>query len=260
MWVVIEIALASSLAINLVLFLVAFRLQSDKLTDISYALSFLTIDIVSLLYVGKYNFFNWIIFALPAVWALRIGSFLLIRILYVGKDRRFDNIRTSFVRFGKFWLGQALTAWILMLPVSFALYRTGHVTFLVIIGLAIWLAGLLMEAIADYQKLAFKLDKQNEGKWIQDGLWKYARHPNYFGEILVWFGIYVACFASLNNIQRLICLASPVLITLVLLFVSGVPLLEKSADQRWGKFKAYQDYKRRTRLLVPLSKYKIKLL
>jgi len=254
MVLLIILALTSSLAINIILFLIAFRLQSDKLTDISYALSFLTIAIVSLLYVDKYNIFNWIIFALPAIWAVRIGSFLLIRVLKVGKDRRFDDIRISFVRFVKFWLGQAITAWILMLPVTISIYRGGKVSFLLIIGALIWLTGLLIEAIADYQKFTFKSDKKNDGKWIQDGLWKYSRHPNYFGEILVWCGIYIACFTSLNSIEKLICLASPVLITLVLLFVSGVPILEKSADQRWGELKDYKDYKRRSRLLIPLPR------
>lgn len=254
MWTIIAIALASSLAINLVLFLVAFRLQSDKLTDISYALSFLTIAIASFLYARNYDLFSWIIFVLPAVWAVRIGSFLLMRVLKVGKDRRFDDLRTNFVRFGKFWLGQAITAWILMIPVTLALYRGGKVSFSLISGIIIWLGGLLIETVADYQKFAFKLDKKNDGQWIQEGLWKYARHPNYFGEILVWCGIYVACFASLSIIEKLIGLASPVLISLVLLFVSGVPLLEKSADQRWGELKEYKDYKRRSRLLIPLPK------
>ncbi len=254
MWTVIALSLASSLTINLVLFVIAYYRQSDKLTDISYALSFLTIAIVSFSYATKYDHFSWIIFILPTVWAVRIGSFLLMRVLKVGKDRRFDNIRTSFVRFGKFWLGQAVTAWVLMLPVTLVLHRGGKVSSSLILGVLIWLVGLLIEAIADKQKFEFKFDEKNEGKWIQDGLWKYARHPNYFGEILVWCGIYVACFASLSIIERFIGLASPALITSVLLFVSGVPLLEKSADQRWGGHKDYQDYKRRSRLIVPLPK------
>lgn len=254
MWTIIVIALASSIAINLALFIVAYYLQSDKLTDISYALSFLTIAAVSMLYAGKYTLFNWIIFAMPALWAIRIGSFLLIRVLKVGKDRRFDNIRTSFVRFGKFWLGQAITAWVLMLPVSLALYRGGKASVLLIFGIVIWLVGLLIEAFADYQKFAFKLDKKNEGRWIEKGLWKFSRHPNYFGEILVWCGIYVACFDALSSLEKVIGVSSPLLITLVLLFVSGVPLLEKSADQRWGNLKNYQDYKRRSRLIIPLPK------
>lgn len=254
MWGIIVIALASSLSINFVLFIIAYRLQSDKLTDISYALSFFTIDIISLLHTNRYNLFSFIIFALPALWAVRIGVFLLIRVMKVGKDRRFDDIRTSFVRFGKFWLGQAITAWILMLPIVLALNRKGRVSFLLILGAVIWLCGLLIEALADYQKFAFKLDKNNEGRWIQEGLWKYSRHPNYFGEILVWCGVYVSCFASLSSIGRLVGLASPLLITWVLLFVSGVPLLEKSADQRWGKLKDYKEYKQRTHLLAPLPK------
>ncbi len=254
MGTIILVALASSLLINLILFIIAFKLQSDKLTDISYALSFLTIDIASFVYVGRYNAFSWIIFLLSAIWSFRIGGFLLIRILKFGKDHRFDDMRQSFVRFGKFWIGQALTTWILMLPVSIALYRGRNVSLLLILGAIVWLVGLLIEALADYQKLVFKLDNKNKGNWIQEGLWKYSRHPNYFGEIVVWVGIYIACFAALNSIERLIGLASPLLITLLLLFVSGVPILEKSADKRWGELKDYKDYKRHSRLLIPLPK------
>lgn len=254
MWNIIFIALASSLLINLVLFLVAFRLQSDKLTDVSYALSFLVIAIASLLYANDYHVFNWIIFSMVVLWAARIGGFLLIRVLIVGKDHRFDKMRGSFVRFGKFWLGQAITAWVLMLPVSMALYNGGNVSVGLLIGFGIWLVGLLIEAVADYQKLIFKLNAYNRNKWIQEGIWTYARHPNYFGEILVWLGIYVACFAALSPLERLVGLSSPVLISLLLLFVSGVPLLEKAADERWGTQTSYQKYKSRTRLVIPLPK------
>lgn len=206
------------------------------------------------MYAAKFDTFNWIIFAMPALWAVRIGTFLLIRVLKVGKDSRFDGIRENFVKFSKFWVGQALTAWVLMLPVTIGLYRGGNVDALVFIGVAIWLTGLTVEALADYQKFRFNLNKNNAGKWIHEGVWKYSRHPNYFGEMLVWCGIYVACFGALSPLERLIGLASPVLISVVLLFVSGVPILEKSADARWGTLKAYQEYKRRTRLLIPLPK------
>lgn len=254
MWTIILITLASSLAINTALFLIAFKFQSDKLTDISYAISFLTIDVVSFIYAGKQTAFTWIIFALPALWSVRIGSFLLIRVLIVGKDRRFDGIREKFTSFSKFWLGQAMTAWVLMLPVTIAMYRGGKVSALVMGGLLIWLIGIVIEALADYQKFVFKLSKNNVGNWIDNGLWKYSRHPNYLGEILVWCGIYVSTLIALNTFEKLIGLASPLLISFVLLFISGVPLLEKSADKRWGKRTAYQDYKKRTRLLIPLPK------
>ncbi|HXE09900.1 MAG TPA: DUF1295 domain-containing protein [Verrucomicrobiae bacterium] len=250
----ILISLAGALLINGVLFLIAFKLQSDKLTDISYALSFLALDVIALLYAGHLAAFNWLLFLLVGLWAVRIGGFLLYRVLIVGKDRRFDGMRESFTRFGKFWLAQAVTAWVLMLPVTIAQYRGGRLGVAAYIGLILWAVGLIIEALADYQKFAFKRNASNKGEWIKQGVWRYSRHPNYFGEILVWTSIYVYTFTVLQGMEKVLGLASPLLITLVLLFVSGVPLLEKSADARWGKLKAYQEYKQRTRLLVPLPK------
>ncbi|MDL2363525.1 MAG: DUF1295 domain-containing protein [Patescibacteria group bacterium] len=254
MWHIILLSLACSLAINLLLFLVAFKLRSDKLTDISYSLSFLAISVVGLVNAPNLTAYRLLIFLMVAIWAVRLGSFLLIRVFKVGKDQRFDEIRNSFIGFGKFWLGQAVTAWIVMLPATLALYRGSAVTSLVLIGFAIWLLGVTVEGVADYQKFAFKQNPANNGKWIDNGIWKYSRHPNYFGEIAVWVGVYLACFPALNGIEKVIGLASPILISSALLFISGVPILEKSADKRWGKLPAYTAYKKRTRLLIPLPK------
>lgn len=254
MWHAVFLALATVLAINAVLFAIAFKRQSDKLTDISYALSFLAIDALAAALAGARRGYGLILFLLVALWAVRIGGFLLLRVLRVGKDRRFDGIRQSLTRFGKFWLGQALTAWVLMLPVVFAQQRGGRFTPLAFVGLAVWAVGLTVESLADYQKFKFKRQPSGGTEWIQTGVWKYARHPNYFGEIAVWTGVYIYCFGALTGIERLISLGSPLLITVVLLFVSGVPLLEKSADKRWGTLPEYQAYKRRTRLLVPLPR------
>lgn len=251
---IILVSLAGALAINLVLFLIAFWRQSDKLTDISYALSFLTLDVIALANAKEPGVFAWVLFLLVACWASRLGGFLLMRVLKVGKDRRFDDLRGSFTRFGKFWLGQAVTAWVLMLPVTIAQYRGGSLRLLAYIGIAIWLIGFAAEAAADYQKYRFRENYKNKDRWIETGVWKYSRHPNYFGEIAVWSGVYIYCFGALDTIGRIVGLGSPALITLVLVFVSGVPILEKSADARWGKLQAYKDYKARTRLLLPLPR------
>jgi steroid 5-alpha reductase family enzyme len=240
------------LAINIALFLVAYKFKSDKLTDISYALSFLALDVAIIVHTKRLHAYEFILFLMVALWAIRIGGFLLIRVLHVGKDRRFDDMRGSFTRFGKFWVGQALTAWILMVPVAFAQYRGDKVTILAIVGLVVWIVGLLIEATADYQKYLFKQSPDNKNKWIQTGLWKHARHPNYLGEILTWVGIYIYCFEALNLAEKILGLSSPGLIAALLLFVSGVPLLEKSADKRWGMLPEYQAYKAKTRLLIPI--------
>lgn len=212
-------SLGLSLLINLILFLIAFNLKSDKLTDISYALSFLALAIYALLKTTGPNVYSYIVFAMVVVWAFRIGGFLLNRVLKVGKDRRFDDMRDNFVRFGKFWLGQAIAAWILMIPAEYAITKASKLAVLVYVGVVIYIIGLFAESIADWQKFNFHERKNKKHPWIDEGIWSLSRHPNYFGEIAVWIGIYVASFMALNTPQRLIGLLSPLFITILLLFV-----------------------------------------
>jgi len=236
--------------------LIAYNLRSDKLTDISYALSFLSLNGLALAYAHRVSAYSLVLFLLVAVWSVRIGGFLLIRVLKVGKDQRFDDMRGSLVRFGKFWLGQAITAWVLTLPLTIAQYRGDRVNYLSLAGVLVYATGLVIETIADYQKFVFKQDPKNKNHWIDSGLWKYSRHPNYLGEIMVWIGVYMYCVSALTVFERIVGLASPALIMALLLFVSGIPILEKSADQRWGKLPAYQAYKAKTGLLLPLRTIK----
>src|ERR1700677_4898828 len=159
------------LSINIALFLVAFSFKSDKLTDISYALSFLALDVAIVYHTKQLHAYGFVLFLMVALWAIRIGGFLLIRVLHVGKDRRFDDMRGSITRFGKFWVGQALTAWILMLPVALAERNGGKVTALAVVGVVVWSLGLIIESVADYQKYAFKQSLTNKNQWIQTGIW-----------------------------------------------------------------------------------------
>lgn len=244
-------SLIASLALNGILFALAFWYRSDKLTDISYALSFIAVAIVYFAQSAP-SAYRTLALGMVAAWAVRIGGFLLFRIIRNGKDTRFDGIRNDARRFGTFWLGQACTAWILMLPVGLAMEQGGQISILALSGCAVWLAGLLIESAADGQKFAFNQDPLNKGQWISSGLWRYSRHPNYFGEILVWVGLYLFAFTVMSPIERLIGLTSPLFITILLLFVSGVPVLEKSADKRWGHDPKYQAYRHQTSLLIPL--------
>lgn len=249
----LAIALYVSLAINLSMFLVAFRLQSDKLTDISYAVTFAAIAIWGFSFSER-NPYHLLLMAMVVVWALRLGGFLLYRVVKKGKDARFDEMRGSFLKFGKFWLAQAVTVWAVMIPSIFAFEAQLVFTPLLITGLAIWAVGLVCESIADFQKLAFSSDPKNKDKWIETGIWKYSRHPNYFGEILVWVGVYLYVFMSLTQLESYVALISPLFIITLLLFVSGIPILEKNADKRWGKNAKYREYKKRTSILVPLPR------
>jgi steroid 5-alpha reductase family enzyme len=118
-------------------------------------------------------------------------------------------------------------------------------------GAVLWLIGLVIETVSDAQKSAFKSKKTEGERFITSGLWRYSRHPNYFGEILLWWGLFLYAVPFLEGAAFAVVIG-PVFITLLLLFVSGIPLLEKSADAKFGEDPAYQEYKRRTSILVPL--------
>lgn len=249
------IALVVSLAINLSMFLIAFWLQSDKLTDISYAVTFATIAIWAFS-SSSGDLYHIVLLAMILLWSLRLGSFLLYRVIRNGKDARFDDMRNNFLKFGRFWLAQAVTVWIIMIPSVLAFNTSSSLNLLSFIGILLWAIGLICESVADLQKLLFSMNPKNKDRWIDSGIWKYSRHPNYFGEILVWTGVYLYTVVSLSLPQAIIALAGPLFIITLLLFVSGVPILEKSADKRWGKLPAYRNYKKRTSILIPLPRRK----
>lgn len=249
-------ALGISLSINIVLFVVAFRYRTDRLTDLSYALTFIVLAVIGLFAV-KLSVFRLVLCLMVVVWALRLGGFLLFRIWHTGKDSRFDNIRNNFRKFGMFWVSQAFSVWIILLPATLALHAGKAMDHeLVVAGFTVWLTGLAIETIADIQKYRFNAVAKNKGQWIESGVWHYSRHPNYLGEILVWIGTYLFASAALDARQRFVALAGPLFITILLLCVSGIPPLETSADERWGTIPAYKAYKKQTSILLLLPRKK----
>ncbi|ERN00609.1 hypothetical protein AMTRI_Chr04g247720 [Amborella trichopoda] len=169
-----------------------------------------------------------------------------------GEDRRFDEIRSNLGRLTVFWILQAFWVWTVSLPVTIvnASNRRPCPTAADAIGCLLWFAGITAEAIADRQKLYFKNSPDNRGKWCDIGLWKFSRHPNYFGEILLWWGIYVISVPVIDGAENLV-VVGPIFLTFLLLFFSGIPLLEDSADKRFGSIEEYRQYKRITRPLIP---------
>ncbi|KAK3029955.1 hypothetical protein RJ639_037910 [Escallonia herrerae] len=190
---------------------------------------------------------------LVVVWGLRLGLFLLMRILQWEEDRRFDEMRSNFGKLAVFWIFQAVWVWTVSLPVTVvnAIDRDPPLQAQDIIGWIMWSMGIIVEATADQQKLTFKNAPESRGKWCNVGLWKYSRHPNYFGEIFLWWGIMVASTPVLEGAEWLVILG-PVFLTLLLLFLSGIPLLEASADKKFGSVAGYRLYKKSTSPLIPL--------
>ncbi len=240
-----------SIFINLVLFVIAYVFKTDKLTDVSYAFSFIFIAGYCLLF-NALTKTSILLFFLILFWGLRLGVYLFIRILKSKKDKRFDNIRTSFIKFFMFWLLQAITVWVILIPsILFFQFSTDNIPNLAFLGIFIWMLGLMIETFSDYQKYEFKRKPSNKDKWIAKGLWKYSRHPNYLGEITIWVGIYIYTISSLSIFYSLISLISPFWIFILLNFISGVPILEKSANEKWGNDPKYLNYKEKTKSLIP---------
>lgn len=248
------VALGVALAINLAMFVVAFKFQTDKLTDISYAVTFVVLVLYGLL-VNNITASKLAAVIMVCVWSTRLGGFLLYRIRKTGRDKRFDGIRENFKKFLQFWVLQGISVWVILMPTLLLLSSERTVFDLLgVIGLLVWGTGLYVEATADIQKYHFSQSPANKNKWIDSGIWRFSRHPNYFGEILVWIGMYLFAAMSLSLPQVVLAAISPLFITSLLLFISGIPKLEKGADERWGDDPAYREYKRRTSLLLPAPK------
>jgi steroid 5-alpha reductase family enzyme len=248
----ILLSFAIALAVNGAFFAFAAARRTDVVTDLSYSLTFALLAVV-LLFAGAAEPVQLVASLLVVVWAARLGIYLFRRIMRTKVDHRFDGMRDQPLRFARFWLLQAITVAVVMLPVSYLLDQDDPP------GLGAWsiaggsvgLVGLLLEAVADAQKAAFRANEENRGRFVASGLWRYSRHPNYFGEMLVWWGLFLYVVPVLHG-AAFALVVGPVFITLLLLFVSGIPLLEKSADEKYGSDAAYRDYKRRTSILVPL--------
>ncbi len=247
-------SLLIAVLINITLFFIAYARQSDKLTDFSYALSFIVVVVSAYGLSAERSLQLGIVTLLVVAWALRLGIFLVYRIRKIGKDARFDDIRSDFFKFLKFWVGQAFVAWLLLLPVLFLAGHQSTIGIVFYVGISVWAIGLAIESLADLQKYRFINNPANKGKWIDQGLWHYSRHPNYFGEICIWIGIYIATVGALSPWERALALVSPIAIFITLRFVSGVPLLEKSADKKWGDDPEYIAYRKSTSLLIPWFK------
>jgi steroid 5-alpha reductase family enzyme len=233
-------------------FIPAFILQSEKFFDLTGSLTYITVVVVAVLLSPVVDGRSILLLALVVVWALRLGTFLVMRIQKAGKDARFDDLKPSFFRFLSTWTIQGLwvtfTAAAALAAITTATRQPLGI--LALIGSLIWALGFTIEAVADAQKNRFRADPNNRGRFIQTGLWSRSRHPNYFGEIVIWIGVAIIAIPVLRGWQW-ITLISPVFVALLLTRISGIPLLEKRADEKWGGQEDYEAYKARTPVLIP---------
>ena len=241
----------AAFAVNGAFFAYAATRKTDVVTDLSYSLSFALVAAIFIAAGRETGLVALAPAALMIVWAVRLGAYLFGRIRKTKVDHRFDGMREVPLKFARFWILQAVAVAVILLPVAAASAASGGLRELgafQLLGLAMWVAGFAIEVAADAQKSAFK--KAGNPGFIASGIWKYSRHPNYFGEALLWWGLFVYVAPALSGALWLVALG-PVFITVLLLFVSGVPLLEKAADEKYGADPAYAEYKRRTSVFAP---------
>jgi steroid 5-alpha reductase family enzyme len=233
-------------------FIPSFAFQTEHYFDLTGSLSYLSAVLLAFILHPSMSVRGTIICVMIALWAARLGSFLFMRVKKAGQDRRFNEIKTRFWRFMFTWtLGGA---WVFITMAAGLAAATSleqaPIGTLFYLGGGLWLVGFAIEIIADSQKTKFRSDPANSEAFISTGLWKYSRHPNYFGEIVLWTGIAAMALPVLSGWQ-LATMISPIFVVLLLTKVSGIPMLEKSALARWGSDPDYQEYVAKTAVLVP---------
>ena len=238
--------------IQWVVFIPSYLGKTEKFYDLTGSLTYLTVISVAVLLSPNADARSVLLLIIIAIWAVRLGSFLFLRIRADGHDGRFDQIKVSFPRLLMTWSLQGLwvcfsTAAALAAITTIDKKPMGA---LAVIGLLVWIAGFAIEVTADRQKSQFRKDKVNKGKFIQTGLWAWSRHPNYFGEIVLWIGVAIIALPVLSGWQYA-TLISPLFIIFLLTRISGVPLLEARADKKWGGQPDYEAYKAKTSVLIP---------
>ena len=249
------ICLFSTFIIQWVVFLPSYYWHTEKFYDLTGSVTYIFITLVALYHKGQFigpraDIRSLLLAMIIIIWALRLGSFLFMRILKDKEDRRFNEWKFSFALFLRTWTLQGM--WIFLTSIAaITAISTRKIVApdkLLFVGGFLWLFGFLFETISDFQKRKFKL--KNKDGFITSGLWSVSRHPNYFGEIVLWIGVAIIAYPTLYGWQY-VSLISPLFVYLLLTRVSGVTLLEEHAEKKWGKDKKYISYKENTPELFP---------
>lgn len=246
------LGVAAAFLIQWLAFIPAFKAQTEKYYDLTGALTYISITVLLVVLTPGVDARGLLLAAMVVAWAVRLGSFLFRRVSKHGKDDRFDEIKPSFIRFLNTWTVQGL--WVVLTAAAawIAITSVARVALdgWALAGFLVWAGGFGIEAVADNQKGRFKADPANKGRFISTGLWSKSRHPNYFGEIVLWTGVLLIAVPVLQGWQWL-ALLSPLFVALLLIKGSGIPLLEKKADRKWGGEPEYEAYKKNTPVLIP---------
>ena len=248
------VAVAAAFVIQILAFIPAFLLRTERFFDLTGSATFFVISVVLVLLTPMPDARSWILAGMVMLWAARLGSFLAMRVHKAGSDGRFDEIKGSPLRFLQVWVIQgawvSLTAAAAWIAISTDAAARPPLGWLSIVGVVVWALGMVVEIVADAQKSAFRKDPRNRDEFIRSGLWSRSRHPNYFGEIVIWVGVFITAAPVLTGWQW-VAVLSPLFVILLLTRVSGIPLLEARAEKKWGDRADYIAYRDSTPVLVP---------
>ena len=246
-----------SFSIHWILFIPAFIFKTERFFDLTGSIANTMVVSIALYYkymhlVPTLDYRSLIIQILVVLWAIRLGTFLFYRVLADGKDRRFDEIKISFLKFLFTWNLSAF--WVFITTCCALTVISSKIVvapdYYMFFGVFLWVAGFSLETIADFQKRKFKSISSNKDQFISSGLWSISRHPNYLGEIILWFGIAVIGLPVLSGFEY-ITLISPIFVYLLLTRISGINLLEEIANKKWGDSDSYNLYKKTVPILFP---------
>lgn len=248
--IIVWLAIAS-FAINMAVGAYSIVKQTEHFYDLTGSFTYITLTIAAIVLGGGDGASSWLMAVLILVWAVRLGTFLFRRVRRAGGDTRFVKVKKDPLRFLMFWTIQALWVFFTGCAAYTAMASENEAGFggFAIAGAIIWLIGFGIELRADAEKSAFKADPANKGRFISTGIWAWSRHPNYFGEIVLWVGIAIIALPALSSWQY-VALISPVFVFVLLTRVSGVPALEAQGRKRWGSDPDYQQYVASTPSLV----------
>ena len=236
-----------------IIFIPSYVYQTEHYYDLTGSMTYITAILLVTLFSQEINLRDVLICSLILIWASRLGLFLSRRVKNAGEDKRFKHIKPNFYQFLMAWTIQGL--WVLITAgMAFAALSSQKeigIDAFAVTGGIIWLLGFVIEVLSDQQKSKFKNNPENADKFIQSGLWSWSRHPNYFGEIVLWIGIAIIAFPVIEGWQY-VALISPIFVIFLLTMVSGVNLLERQGMQKWGHEEDYLNYLKRTSSLIPL--------
>lgn len=241
--------------IQWIAFIPAFIFKTEKFYDLTGSITYIAAISFSLYATNSFrdvHIGNLIVGFSIIIWAIRLGSFLFMRIHRDKKDGRFDSIKKSFSQFFMTWTLQGMWVFICSSAAFIAIANPKgvEVNSIFILGVLIFIFGFLIEVIADNQKTNFRSKVANKDSFINEGLWAKSRHPNYFGEITLWTGISIMSISTFQGMNYL-ALFSPIFSYLLLVYVSGIRMLELRGQKKWGHLEEYKKYKQDTPKLIP---------